>query len=522
MIRSVAEIPRKGNSFMKYSLGLITALCLMAPMDLLAQGARGPRVPNSIAGSAVKTLSSSKPTPANEDQAAALATLNGQTITLGELDPAVAQGVAKLGERIAQARSEILELQINTLLLAAEAKKRRVTPAQLYETEVTKHVTDPSDAEIAQLLTANRDQLEGDRASLRIQAISFLRADREQKLSEALAQRLATGNPVVRGVDINTPNIAPNAVVATVGGTQITADSLAERFKPIIYKLRLNAYQITVDALTRTVNDLLLLAEANRRNLPPETIMRTEVTDKVHPPTEAEIEKFYNENKARITGDLASTKAQIAAYLQQQSQDQAEHALSERLRKGADLRILITEPEPPVQIIDIAGEPVRGDANAPVTVVEFTDFECPACGAMYPVLEQVLPTYGARVRFVVRNFPLLRHAHSRKAAEAADAAHAQGKFFEYTALLFKRQNALDVPSLKKYASEIGLDRARFDAELDSGKYAEEVRHDLDDGQVYGVDVTPTIFINGVALRELTPEALRAAIDKALGARAGGR
>jgi protein-disulfide isomerase len=117
---------------------------------------------------------------------------------------------------------------------------------------------------------------------------------------------------------------------------------------------------------------------------------------------------------------------------------------------------------------------------------------------------------------VVRDFPLAMHANARKAAEAANAAHAQGKFFEYTALLFKRQNALDVPSLKKYASELGLDRARFDAALDGGKYALEVKHDLDEGEIYGVDSTPAIFVNGVALREMSIEALRALIDRGLG------
>jgi protein-disulfide isomerase len=108
------------------------------------------------------------------------------------------------------------------------------------------------------------------------------------------------------------------------------------------------------------------------------------------------------------------------------------------------------------------------------------------------------------------------HANAKKAAEAANAANAQGKFFEYTALLFKRQKALDVPSLKKYASELGLDRARFDAALDSGAFATEVRHDVQDGEIYGVESTPTIFINGVKLEVLSPEALRAAIDRALG------
>jgi len=135
---------------------------------------------------------------------------------------------------------------------------------------------------------------------------------------------------------------------------------------------------------------------------------------------------------------------------------------------------------------------------------------------MHPVLEEVLKSYGNKVRFVVRDFPLNMHEWARKAAEAANAANAQGKFFEYIAILFKNQKALDVPSLKKYASEVGLDRARFDAALDRGAYAAEVQKDVEDGELYGVGSTPTIFINGVQLKILSAEGLRAAIDRAAG------
>jgi protein-disulfide isomerase len=130
------------------------------------------------------------------------------------------------------------------------------------------------------------------------------------------------------------------------------------------------------------------------------------------------------------------------------------------------------------------------------------------------VLEEVLKSYGNKVRFVVRDFPLTQHEFARKAAEAANAANAQGKFFEYIAVLFKNQKALDTPSLKKYASEVGLDRARFDVALDRGTYAAEVKKDIDDGEMYGVGSTPTIFINGIQLRILSAEGLRAAIDRA--------
>jgi protein-disulfide isomerase len=261
---------------------------------------------------------------------------------------------------------------------------------------------------------------------------------------------------------------------------------------------------------------MLLIAEANRRNVPPEEIVRTEISEKSHPPTEAEVARFYADNKTRIGKDLDSVRNQLAEYLQEQGRQRLERTMSDTLRKGAQIRLLISEPQPPTQIISTDDDPSRGVATAPVTVVEFTDFQCPSCAAMHPVLEEVLKSYGNKVRLVVRDFPLAMHANARKAAEAANAAHAQGKFFEYAALLFKRQDALDVPSLKKYASELGLDSARFDAALDGGTFAAEVRHDIADGEVYGIDSTPTIFVNGVLLKTLSAEGLRAAIDRALG------
>jgi protein-disulfide isomerase len=134
---------------------------------------------------------------------------------------------------------------------------------------------------------------------------------------------------------------------------------------------------------------------------------------------------------------------------------------------------------------------------------------------MYPVMEEVLKSYGNRVRFLIRDFPITSlHPNAFRAAEAAGAANAQGKFWEYIDILFKNPNALDADSLKKYASQLGLDRKRFDAEFESGKYAGEIRRDIEAGEMYGVEATPTIFINGRLLTELSADGLRAAIEKA--------
>jgi len=445
-----------------------------------------------------------------------LATVNGQSVTTADIDPKVREEVEALENRIAEARRQILELQINTLLLESEAAKRKISSQQLYNLEVARKITEPTASEINKFVEDNRDQIDqSDPAAARQNVVGFLKSEREAKMTDEFVKRLSASNPVVNVAGANAANLAPSVVVVTVAGRPITAGMINERLKPIAYKLRLNTYQLTKQALNLTINDLLLLAEANRRNVAPEEIVRKEISEKVHRPTEAEIAKFYADNKAKISGELAAISNQIAKYLEDQDRERLERSLSDRLRTGADVRLLITEPTLPVQSISVDDDPGRGDVKAPVTIVEFTDFQCPSCAAMAPILEEILKSYGAKVRLVVRDFPLAMHANARKAAEAANAAHAQGKFFEYTALLFKRQNALDIPSLKKYASELGLDRVRFDAALDGGTYAAEVKHDIDDGEIYGVDSTPAIFVNGIALREMSTEALRALIDRGL-------
>ena len=464
-----------------------------------------------------------QPTPASKPvrppaAPASLLSINGQTITTADLEPALRQELETLDDKIADARRSVLELQINTMLLQVEAKKRRIDSHRLYELEVSSRIPNATPAQIKKFIDDNRDQFAGmDQNVVNQQVAAYLHDEAENKLADNLVNRLRQSNPVVMGVDINSPSLNAASVVATVAGQPITAAPLLERLKPLIYRLKSEAYEVTKQRVDRLVDDTLLLEEARRRQVGPEEIVRAEISDKVRPPTEAEVAQFYNENKARISGDLNSVRNQIATYLQNESRQRYEKDLSAKLRKGANIQWLISEPPQPIQNVSVDDDPARGETNAPVTIVEFTDFQCPACGAMHPVLEEVLKSYGNKVRFVVRDFPLNMHEWARKAAEAANAANAQGKFFEYISVLFKNQKALDVPSLKKYATEVGLDRARFDAALDRGVYAAEVQKDVEDGELYGVGSTPTIFINGVQLKILSAEGLRTAIDRAAGA-----
>jgi protein-disulfide isomerase len=509
---------------MKFATVPLAMIFLLCAQVVLAQSPKRP--PASRGNPPAKVISpqpSPTPTKQQETTTPARASLpptqivvvNGQTITTADFETDLRQQLDSLEDRISEAKQEILELQINTLLLEIEARKRGITSHRLYETEVSKRIPVPTPAQIKKFMEENRSQFEGvDPAVATPRIEAYLHDQQEANLADDLANRLRKTIPVVMGVDIKTPNLDDAAVVATVAGQPIRAAALKERLKPIIYKLQLSAYEATRTRAEHMVDDLLLLAEANRRQIGPEEIIRKEISDKIQPPSEAEVAKFYAENKSRIGGDLNSVHSQLVSYLENEAKQQLEKDLSDRLRKSAQIQWLITEPAQPIQAISVDDDPSRGDPSAAVTVVEFTDFQCPACAAMQPVLEEVLKAYGAKVRFVVRDFPLAQHENAFKAAEAANAAHAQGRFFEYTALLFKRQNALDVASLKKYATELGLNRARFDAALDQGTYAAEVKHDMDDGEIYGVSSTPTIFINGVMLKTLSAEALREAIDAA--------
>lgn len=500
---------------------LIIAAIFCVVTDVSAQRSRRGGARRTTAPPPPATHPAAQPTAtpslvARPTTPALLAIVNGQNLTTADIDPKAREEIESLEGRITEARRQVLELQVNTLLLENEAAKRKLSSQQLYDTEVTRKLAEPTDAQINKFIAENRDQIDQtDPSAMRKQVVAYLKGEREASLSEELVKRLRASNVVVTGANLNNPGPAPSTVIVTVAGHSITAGMIDERLKPIVYRLRLNSYLIAKQALDLTINDLLLLAEANRRNVPPEEIVRKEISEKIRQPTDAEVEKFYAANKARLNGDLAVVRNQIASYLESEDRQRLEQALSGSLRKDANIRWLISEPKAPVQLISVDDDPTRGEANAAVTIVEFTDFQCPACAAMQPILDEVQKSYGNKVRLVVRDFPLLAHAFARKAAEAANAANAQGKFFEYTALLFKRQNALDVPSLKKYASELGLDRARFDAALDSGKFAAEVKHDIADGEMYGVASTPAIFVNGIALTTLTAEALRAAIDQGL-------
>ena len=454
-----------------------------------------------------------------------LGAVNGVKITRADLSPRTQQQVTQLQQEVVEARKRELDLQINSILLAAEAKKRNTTTAKLIEAEVLTKTVEPTAAEAEAYFNQNKAGIEQQAgravtfAEVKDNVIAYMREQRQEERAGQYASTLRAGGQVKKAVEAATPPATPAdraRVFATVNGKDITSADIEDSLVPLVASVQEQVYLLRKGDVDMKINDILLNQEAQKRSVTARAVLDAEVTAKTPVITEAQALDFYNKNKERIGGgEFAQLKYQIIDYLQQQEQQKLESAFVGKLRNGASVQTFITPPAPPVFQIATDDQPTKGKADAAVTVVEFTDYQCPSCAAAQPVLEKLITEYGDRVRFVVRDFPLNMHADARKAAEAAEAAREQGKYWDFTAILFRNQSALKAEQLKQYAQVIGLDRAKFDAALEDGRFADKVERDLIDGQKFGVSGTPTFFVNGRRAKDSTYDALKAAIEESL-------
>ena len=415
-----------------------------------------------------------------------LATANGQKFTARDLSPEAAEVFNNLPVSLGEFRKSLLEQQIAEVLFETEAAARKTTAEKLVETDVTSKIPAPTQKEIQVVYDANRDNV-GDKTvdELRSQIVAFLRREPEQKALAEYLSKLKVKYKTSSGKDVNALNLKPFDVLATVNGKTISVDDYEAKNKVRLYEFQAGIYDQIQKLLEQKVYDSLAAAEAKSQNIEAGDLIAREITDKLR--------DYSEEERLKLQTDLEN-----------------------RLFQKYDAKFLLKSPAPLVQNISTENQPSQGSQTAPVTVVMFTDFQCPACSAVHPVLKKVLAEYGDKIRFVVRDFPLTGiHENAFRAALAANAANAQGKFFEYTEVLYKNQTALDAASLKKYAADLGLNQKQFDLDLTSEKYAADVKKDMADGKIYGINGTPTIFVNGVKVRELSAEDFRKAIDRTL-------
>ena len=311
---------------------------------------------------------------------------------------------------------------------------------------------------------------------------------------------------------------------ARFGDRTITVKELDDRWRAEDPAAQAEAVQTLYEgrrnALEVIVADSLIAEAAKGKGLSPDAFVEAEISRRTKPVTDGEVVSFYQANQSQMQGrPLDAMAPAIARYLEEQRRQEARQALVAELRKAAPpLRVMIDPPRYDVALAST--DPAIGASSAPVTIVEFSDFQCPFCQRVAPTLKRVRETYGDKVRIVWKDYPLTQiHPEAFKAGEAAHCAGEQGKYWEYHDRLFANQQALAVDDLKKYAAELGLDAATFNACVDSSKYGERVREGVEQGNKLGVNSTPTLYINGRLLSGAQPyETFVAVIDEELSRR----
>jgi protein-disulfide isomerase len=242
------------------------------------------------------------------------------------------------------------------------------------------------------------------------------------------------------------------------------------------------------------VEEKLLSAEAAKQGISKEELTAREIDGKVQEITSEEIESFYEANKQRIKMEKEEALSQIGKYLRKQKASAARKDFMEKLEKEHKV---IRSLKPLRFDVSAPGRPAQGPFSAPVSLVLFSDFQCPYCREMSDTLKEVVKNYGKKVRLVFRQMPLASiHPFAQKAAEASLCAAAQGHFWEMHDLLFQNQGNLGEKDLKKRAGQLGLDTAAFNKCLDEERFAAQVREDVRAGAAAGTDGTPALYING--------------------------
>ncbi len=284
----------------------------------------------------------------------------------------------------------------------------------------------------------------------------------------------------------------------------------------------LERYEIQAQALDVLVMEALLQAEAERQGLADvDALLEAEVDAEVPEPTDAEIRAFWPVLERQMRGaTFEEARPVVVDELVRRAREERYAAFLDELRRRADLRIRLPYPELPKAEVPVAAhDPAMGPEDAPVTVVQFAEYQCFYCARVTETLDQLVATYGERVRVVWKDFPLSSHGRAIPAAVAAHCAGEQGRYWEMNRLLLDHQHALSDADIAGYAGDLSLDGEAFQACLTSGRFESAIRADVDVGEALGVEATPTFFVNGVLLSGAQPyERFASLVERELQAR----
>ena len=309
-------------------------------------------------------------------------------------------------------------------------------------------------------------------------------------------------------------------IAAKVGGSAITEEELELPIASRIYDLELQIYRLKQKRLELMISEAIIKKEAEERGMTPDQFIDDVILAGGVEVNEEEVNRYLTENKNRLaswSGSGEELRRRVEIFLsQKKSYDQVmAHAMS--LNDKYEVAIHLKEPQLPYIKINESEAPFIGPADAPVAVVEFSDYQCPACRNAHEVAREVRELYKGRIRWVFKDFPLKMHKEAARAAEAARCAGEQGKFWEYQDVLFGSEGRLGEERFVDFARELDLDTVRFGECMESGKCSDKVQEDLKEGVRIGVSGTPTFFVGGRMMTGgYSLERFREMIDRALG------
>jgi protein-disulfide isomerase len=317
-----------------------------------------------------------------------------------------------------------------------------------------------------------------------------------------------------------------DAVIATIDGTPLTFADLGEgAARAEADALRTYCQAVATarqDALNNAIDKQLIERAAKAAGSPSiEAYMQAKVEAAGGEPSEEELLAFYNKHASPEAPPFEAVRQQVVEAMVEERTRGTIDALVAEARKGATISQNLPDVRPPPLDLSITDDqPSKGDPAGVISVVEFSDFECPYCSRAADTLTGLVGRYPQKVRFAFRHFPLSFHPNARPAAEHSVCAQEQGKFWEFHDLVFRNQRGLSGEKLGELAAEAGMDSAKLSECLGSGRARAKVDADYAKGLEVGVQGTPSFYINGQAYAgNPTVEAIGAAIDAEL-ARAG--
>jgi protein-disulfide isomerase len=311
---------------------------------------------------------------------------------------------------------------------------------------------------------------------------------------------------------------------AKIGDKKITWEEFESPLLMRVYEFDMQAYRIKRERLEQMIAQMIFEKEAARRGIPLQQLLDETVGAQASEVSAEEVEHYFHENptlRSNWKGTPEDLDKHVRASLQQRKAYQMIMDKARSLYAQEGVVINLHEPEVPRVRVNIGDAMIRGAANGPVTIVEFSDYQCPACRKNHETMRTVMESYKDQVKWIYKDFPLRSHQWAAKAAEAARCAAEQDKFGAYQDLLFGSSQEPKPEQLLAYAAEAGLDVDRFKHCVDSGKYRAAVEKSVLDGQSIGVNSTPTLVINGkIMAGGQSVESLKKLIDDELAKKEG--